>query len=132
MSTKSPFTLLTLAAFFVLGFSITANAAKPTGEREQSISTPPLGGYMVSCNVTNSKSYDLSPTFEIVDAQGVVLSTWTPVAGLRAYNNAGWGGPINSTSYCRVSWFGLADDIKVAICSYEDDWETLTTCLNGN
>ena len=113
MSRFTKFTLLTLAAFLVLGFSITANAAKP--DKLQVMRSAAVTGYYHICNATNVSGRNIEVTFKIYHHTGTfqtqsdeVLAGYTlsyPVAD-------------SATSRCELSWWGQPDEFIASYCNY--------------
>ena len=117
MSKFAKITLLTLAAFLVLGFSITAYAAKP--DKPQVISSAPLHGSSFWCTALNLTDHDVEITINMIGFTGAPNSTTTTRAGGRSVT---WGGGGNFTIpdnvYCTVEWVGAPTDIRGSLCSF--------------
>jgi len=120
MSKFAKITLLALAAFLVLGFLITANAAPPWLEdREQSLVSAPLWGNFSTCNVTNISDRTIQVTFTVTDTGGREESD-----GPYPLSPGGMGAaPFNlegSVHICEISWLGQPGDVRAAYCRYSD------------
>ena len=120
-------TLLTLVAFLLLGFTITANASPPwLGDKDQMIMSSPLLGYFSSCTVVWLN--DDPGAISVVDVhfQGKENSN--------SFNN--YPMPYNDpiafiggnlvTGYCTVKWFGQPSDVRATFCQ----WDTAND-ING-
>ena len=117
MSKFAKFTLLALAAFLLLGFSITANAAKP--DKQHVLTTPPMRGVLITCNASNLTAEPLEVYFDLPNQdgdskQGLSIIPAGAVVGWTQSNNQ-W----TSWTYCTLSWFGQKDDVKGTICLHE-------------
>ena len=112
MSKFAKFALLTLAAFFVLGFSITATAAKP--DKNHTLTSAPLFGDGVYCVVANTTEEAIDVHWDIYFADGskVVNAEYT----VEAHTISGTGGAYVA-AYCVVSWYGQKDDVRGTFCS---------------
>ena len=112
MSKFAKFALLTLAAFFVLGFSITATAAKP--DKDQTLTGAPLFGDGVYCVVANTTEEAIAVHWDIYlsDGSKVVDVGWT----VDAHTILGTGGTYTA-AYCVVSWSGQKGDLRGTFCA---------------
>ena len=111
------FTLLILVAFLLLGFSITANAAKP--DKDHVLTTPPVRGVLVTCNASNLTEVDLDVYFDLPNQDGDFKEGWSTipageVVGWTQHNNM-----MTSWTYCTLSWHGQKDDVEGTICLHE-------------
>ena len=110
-------TLLALAAFLVLGFSITVNAAKP--DRQHEMTTPPLRGILITCNASNLTAEPLEVYFDLPNQDGDITQGLSTIP---AGSVGGWtqsNSQMYSWTYCTLSWYGQKDDVKGTICVLE-------------
>jgi hypothetical protein len=117
MSKFAKITLLTLAAFLVLGFSIAANAAKP--EFNQVLRSAPIPGLSgFSCAATNLSDSEIEINIVITSSTGFVeTNEYVDVdAGLTEQERA--DGP--GTFRCTINWTGNPNDFVASFCSYEN------------
>lgn len=131
MSKKLYITLLILVSFLVLGFSITANAAKPNSE--QYLVSAPLyaGGFL--CSASNLTDSDRNVTFTFF-YDGYTPESFTPPPISPGSSRHAIGVPPSiATTYCIVEWFGKPGDVKASICGYFGlDLTQIFSCLELN
>ncbi len=127
MSTQSKSALLTLVAFFVIGFAIIADA-KPA--KLQTLLSSPIIGDSAWCLVYNTTDVGIDVHLVMFD-NGSEFVNVTPFVPAKSFILT--GDPLGSTSACRVSWEGQPEDIRATICArlyIDGDWNKLTqTCL---
>lgn len=125
MSKKVNLALLTLAAFLVLGFSLTVNAEKPKPDKLQTLTSAPLWGDELYCNALNMTAQDIDLHAEIILSDGVtkivdVNETVSPkVVFTRGYIS-------NTAGYCVVSWWGQKSDFRASFCGVTINDNSLT------
>ena len=115
MSKFTKITLLALAAFLVLGFSITANAAKP--DKNHTLTGAPLFGNGVYCAVANMTEEAIAVNWDIYlsDGSKVLDDGYT----VDAHAIGGNGTAIPPTAaYCVVSWYGQKG-LRGTFCSQQ-------------
>lgn len=124
MFRKISITLLTLVAFFVFGFSVTANAKPPFLEDSpQMVVSPILWGAHFTCNVSNISDIDLELDIQYIrrdGLEGIALFS-IPVVPLEATGtNFNYMDqqqtPIVEAFYCKVSWVGQPTDVTASFC----------------
>ena len=131
MSKSSKSALLTLAAFFVIGFAITAEAAKPG--KPQTLTSAPLAGDSCWCYVSNTTDREIKVNFLITDSiSGVIVDHPILIPG-KGFGRT--GDPLaGRIAACEVSWEGQPDDIRATFCANSylgESWEDpqTQTCL---
>jgi len=116
MSKYAKIALLAQAAFLVLGFSVTANAAPPwLTDQEQVIYSAPLAGKYAECMVTNTTDRTIEVSFEFADSGG---GTW-PSGSFFLVPGFPGVTPFLSLShvfvhFCKVSWLGQPGEIRAS------------------
>ena len=128
MSKQSKSALLTLVAFFVIGFAITADA-KPA--KLQTLLSSPIIGNSAWCLVYNTTDVGIDVHLVMFD-NGSEFVNVTYFAPAKSFIRT--GDPLGSgASACRVSWEGQPEDLRATICAelyIDGDWNKLTqTCL---
>lgn len=121
--------LLTLAAFFVFAFVITADAKQA---KLQTLLSAPLAGDSCWCYVSNTTDRDIEVNFLITDSiSGVIVDHPILIPG-KGFDRT--GDPLDGRiAACEVSWEGQPDDIRATFCanSYLGSWDDpqTQTCL---
>jgi hypothetical protein len=117
MSWFAKFVLLILAAFFLVGSSITAAGPKP--DKVYTFTSAPLLGEGVYCVAANTTDAAIAIHMDIYKGDGSKLIdnySWT----LDAKNIRGNGGHIGGTAaFCVLSWEGQKGDLKAIFCSQQ-------------
>jgi len=123
-------TLLALAAFFVLGFSITANAEPPwLADKEQMMKSAPLKGVSFRCMANNQTDSTIEVTWHFVEKEGTFEPHSPSDIDAGHTVTANWGSELK-TIHCAISWVGRASDFRATFCAYETTARTRTTgCL---
>ena len=118
MSKYAKFTLLTLAAFLVLGFSITVNAAPPWLEdnKPQMMKSAPLSGTSFYCHGTNQTDSTISVTWEFVEKNGDSVPLTGPIDPGNT-STLQWG-PGSKIVHCVISWEGQPSDFRASFCAF--------------
>ena len=129
MSRFAKITLLTLAAFLLLGFTLTVNA-KPPVDKERLINSGPIYGEFPICMVTNTTDsavyVDIEMTWSLVkDMTSGGVSTPT---GLKSDPSGEIEVPANGVAihysfptdlailYCTIGWDGRPGEIRGTLC----------------
>ena len=127
MSKQSKSALLTLVAFFVIGFAITADAKRA---KLQTLLSSPIIGDSAWCLVYNTTDVGIDVHLVMFDNGSEFVNVTDFVPAKSFIRN---GDPLGSVSACRVSWEGQPEDIRATICAelyIDGDWNKLTeTCL---
>jgi len=128
MSSFAKFALLTLAAFFVIGFATTADAKRA---KLQILKSAPLTGDNAHCLVYNTTETEIYVHLVMFANGGpfVDRSFFIP-ANTFHYDGDPLGGTIAA---CEVSWEGQRDDLRATYCAdtwIGGDWNNpARTCL---
>ena len=118
-------TLLILAAFLVLGFSITVNAAKPPSE--QIINSGPIYGYSTNCMASNTTDRPIEiavdTTYALIQGSGVYKhnqTTWTLTANGGMHLNIAFDVSGQIIAHCNIRWIGHPGEVRATMCGYGD------------
>jgi len=128
MSKFAKITLLTLAAFLLLGFSITVNAAKPAQGQEM-MSAPIEHNGFFTCMATNLSDRQIDVTFRYIGQDGfnygkgcTSCNQFLPVTidsgdtGHTSWVPPGsFPGNINA-AHCVINWEGKPNDVRASFC----------------
>jgi hypothetical protein len=128
MSKKANITLLTLAAFLLLGFSIAANAAPPwLADKPQFIASAPLMSWAYRCAVTNHADVDVEYELDVLDHMGESILqppedpvTTTIAAGRTLFVGGFTAEEDAGLRYCTVRWVGQSGDLRASFCTWQD------------
>ena len=116
MSKFAKFALLTLAAFLLIGFSITAVAAKP--DKNHTLAGAPLFGNGIYCAVANMTEEAIAVNWDIYLSDGSKVLDDTYTVDAHAIGAAGDSIPPTA-AYCVVSWHGQKGDLLGTFCSQQ-------------
>jgi hypothetical protein len=125
MSKFEKITLLALAVFLVLGFSITANAGNPwLKDKEQTITSAPLRGLAVVCRAVNITDETILVDFNLYYTAFAPVPASIPDVELAPKEAEGWYVTATTITeptsmFCTVSWEGQPGDVKGSICAFE-------------
>jgi hypothetical protein len=119
-------TLLALAAFLVLGFSITVNAGKPT-QNQTMMSAPLHGNLLFTCVATNLTDRAMSAEFHYINESGVDYGSGCPEDCDPADKISIAAGETGKTSWlavastgeiahCVINWVGDPNDLRASFC----------------
>jgi len=110
--------LLALAAFLVLGFSVTANAGKP--DKQQMIMSSPIYGELHYCSMVwlNPDTPDLERKATITLHGWASTLVWTDFVFLYDFPFA-FNTFDNYSTYCKIEWVGQPSDIRATLCTTE-------------
>ena len=114
MSRITKIVLLTMAAFLVLGFSVTAYADKP--DKPQVMRSAAIPGYWHNCNATNIADREIFVTWKLLSESGFEQddkTEWIPAG--ETYSLVRITGTF---SRCVISWVGQPGEIRGSFCSY--------------
>jgi hypothetical protein len=118
-------TVLLIAVALLLGFSISASAAK--SDKEQLLVSPPLWGIAFMCHANNLSDADLEITLAYVGNSGFYDELKRTIkVGEIFYFEMPATGPL----YCTVKWEGQPGDVRASFCSYSaGDYASDAACF---
>ena len=133
MFNRVPITLLSLAAFLLLVFSVTANAEPPFArDKDQRVVAPALRGEYHVCHVVNQSTRSIEDLLiEICSFDGNCFPS--PLIFLLPNEATGLGTELShGLSYCVVTWFGQRDDLVISHCVRDAIYSGPHACVNAS
>ena len=130
MSKFSKITLLAVAAFLLLGFSITAIAAKP--DKVHTLTSAPLISHGVYCLVVNTTEEIITIDLNVYNTAGLLAGGTVDVDPSQSRFSGNGGEVKGSPAYCVVGWYGQKGDVRATFCAQDDQENIITdtqTCL---
>ena len=121
--------LLALAAFLLLGFTITANAAKP--DKPQLITSAPIIGHAFTCQFINQTDHEihLSGVISIQDHDPVLFDPVGDISGGVMFKFSTSPDTQWKLANCALTWNGAPGDFKASICAYTY-WDAVSDLLD--
>ena len=124
------FTLLTLAAFLLLGFSVMVNAEPPwLADKEQVIISAPLLGTNFHCLPFNMSNSPIQFTTHFIDLNGVDHSFSETIAPGETWWDQWDNKLVLTIVHCEISWTGQPGDFKASFCSIDVASYTDAVCF---